>query len=50
MATFKKYLPYILAVVAIATLYFNYHQWRMMKSEDCDCGKTEVEQQLGAIG
>lgn len=50
MANFKKYLPYILAVVAIATLYFNYHQWKMMKKEDCNCSQAEVEQQLGAIG
>lgn len=47
MVTFKKYLPYILAAVALATLYFNYQQWRMMKAEDCNCGKEEPV--LGAI-
>ena len=38
MAQFKKYLPYILAVVALTTLYLNYLQWKMAK-EDCNCGK-----------
>jgi hypothetical protein len=47
MAQFKKYAPFILAAVALVTLYLNYDQWRMMKKEDCNCG--EAEQVLGAI-
>ncbi|MEO0341158.1 MAG: hypothetical protein AAF242_18330 [Bacteroidota bacterium] len=37
MDQLKKYLPYILGMAAILTLYFNYDQWRMMKKEKCSC-------------
>ena len=43
MAQFKKYLPIILALIAMATLYFNYDQWRMAKAKECDCDKEKSE-------
>ena len=47
MSQLKKYMPYILAVAALVTLYFNYEQWRMMKAKDCNCG--DEQQTLGPI-
>ena len=47
MSQLKKYMPYILGVAALVTLYFNYEQWRMMKAKDCNCG--DEQQTLGPI-
>ncbi|MEO0338110.1 MAG: hypothetical protein AAF242_02745 [Bacteroidota bacterium] len=43
MAQLKKYLPIILAVVGLVTLYLNYDQWRMMKTKsDCNCSDESI--------
>ncbi len=47
MQKLQKYLPYILGVAAVVTLYFNYEQWRMMKAGKCSC--QEEKEVLGMI-
>lgn len=48
MSNIKKYLPIILALVGLVTLYLNWDQWRMMKAKDCNCGEGDSAS-LGAI-